>query len=237
MEHPSLVRHEIELEGARVRYAVAGEGPPVALVHGLAGSTRWWNENVGALASRYRVHLVDLPGGVDLARTPEWVRAWLEGVGAAPVALVGHSLGGLVCARVAARWPHLVRQLVLVAPAGVPAGRRLVGYVGPLATTARRSSPRFLRVLAADALRAGPRRLLRTSRDLLADDLRADLRSVTVPTLVVWGEHDELVPRAHAHVFERELANARLVVIPGARHVPMVERPREFEDALLSFLD
>ncbi|HEY7094560.1 MAG TPA: alpha/beta fold hydrolase, partial [Ktedonobacterales bacterium] len=46
-----------------VRYKVAGEtGEPVILVHGLSGSTRWWMENVEALAGQYRVYLVDLPG-------------------------------------------------------------------------------------------------------------------------------------------------------------------------------
>ena len=164
------------------------------------------------------------------------LRRWLEALELERVALVGHSLGGLVCARVAARAPELVERLVLVAPAGVSRRRGLLGHLLPLAATACHSSPGFLRVLAADAVRAGPRALLRSARELLAQDVTHELRDVRAPTLLVWGERDDLVPASLGEVFARELPDARLLVIPGARHVPMVERPREFEDALVSFL-
>src|SRR5262245_60106497 len=57
--------------GYSVRYKVAGrEGKPVILVHGLSGSTRWWAQNVEALAQRHRVFLVDLPGFGAMRRSP-----------------------------------------------------------------------------------------------------------------------------------------------------------------------
>ena len=55
-------RHEVRVGGWPVRYEAAGEGEPVVLVHGLSGSTHWWSRNVQAIAERYRVYLVDLPG-------------------------------------------------------------------------------------------------------------------------------------------------------------------------------
>ena len=50
------------MQGRPVRYQVAGTGEPVILVHGLAGSSGWWRHNVPALAERYAVYTVDLPG-------------------------------------------------------------------------------------------------------------------------------------------------------------------------------
>src|SRR3954468_20361823 len=55
-------RAEAVVSGHRVAYQVAGSGPPVVLVHGLAGSLRWWCRNVAALAEAHTVYLLNLPG-------------------------------------------------------------------------------------------------------------------------------------------------------------------------------
>src|SRR4051794_26940112 len=59
------------VRGRRGRFCVAGDGPPVVLVHGLAGSTRWWSRNLANLAAHHRVYLVDLPGFGTLRRHRE----------------------------------------------------------------------------------------------------------------------------------------------------------------------
>src|SRR5215211_9007083 len=198
-------RHEALVGGLPVRYEAAGEGEPVVLVHGLSGSTRWWSRNVSKLAERYRVYLVDLPGfgrmrrlgrPFVLAEAAAWLSGWMEAVGLQRAHLVGHSMGGYVCLRLAASRPEVVRRLVLVAPAGVPTGRSMLGHLGPLLGAARYATPSFRPVLVRDALRTGPATLWRAARDLLAEDVRDDLRSIMAPTLLVWGERDTLVPPA-----------------------------------------
>jgi pimeloyl-ACP methyl ester carboxylesterase len=73
-----------------VRYEIAGRGEPVVLVHGLSGSTRWRSRNIPALAERYCVYLLDLPGfgamrrlrsRFVLAEAASWLSAWMEAVG------------------------------------------------------------------------------------------------------------------------------------------------------------
>ena len=239
-----LERRECELAGARVRYRVAGEGPPVVLVHGLAGSWRWWEPVVEPLARRLRVHLLDLPGfgsarrePFALADAPAYVRDFAEALGLERPHLVGHSLGGAVCARAAALWPERVDRLLLAAPAGLLERRRALQYALPIASALRHASPRFLPVLAADALRAGVPTLYRAGTQLLGDDgLRGELDRIAAPTLLVWGERDPLVPPQLAEEYERAIPHTRRVVLAGAGHVPMAERPREFADAALEFL-
>jgi pimeloyl-ACP methyl ester carboxylesterase len=58
-----------------------------------------------------------------------------------------------------------------------------------------------------------------------------------MPTLLVWGDRDQLVPLAAADAFTAALPDARLVVVAGAAHVPMLERPDETAAALLDFLE
>ena len=154
---------EIAVGGERVRYRVAGTGRPLVLLHGLAASGRWWRENVERLAEHRMVFLPDLPPRVPLARAPSLLADWLDALELPPIDLVGHSLGGLFAARVAADAPTRVRRLVLVAPAGVPTNRRAAGYVLPLARSVWLAHPRFLRLLAADTVRARPHRVMRTA--------------------------------------------------------------------------
>jgi pimeloyl-ACP methyl ester carboxylesterase len=227
-----------------IRYRVAGEGDPLLLVHGLAGSWRWWAPVLPPLGARREVHLVDLPGfgavrgGRFLLRdAPVLVGALADDLGLPSVDLAGHSLGGLVSARLAAVRPELVRRLVLVAPAGALARSSMRAHLLPLAASALRARPSLNALIAADALRAGPWTLWRAARELLADDLRAELGAIRAPTLLVWGQRDALVPPALAAAFTDAVPDTSLVVLPGVGHVPMVERPQAFADALLEFLD
>jgi len=194
---------------------------------------------------RHRVYLIDLPGfgamrrprrRFVLADAASWISAWMEAVNLRYAHLVGHSMGGYVCARLAARRPEAVRRLALVGPAGVPAGRSMLGHLGPLLSAARHATPSFVPLLVRDALRMGPVTLWRASRDLLAEDVRKDLRRVEAPTLLVWGENDTLVPPAVGTLLREEIPDSRLLVLKRAAYVPMCDRPGEFNAALLAFL-
>jgi pimeloyl-ACP methyl ester carboxylesterase len=245
-ESAGIFEREVWVEGYPIRYEVAGEeGEPVVLVHGLSGSTRWWARNVSALAGRYRVYLLDLPGfgamrrlrrRFALTEAASWLSAWMEAVGLENAHLVGHSMGGYVGIRLAAKRPESVRNLVLVDPAGVPTGRSMLGHLVPLFGAARHATPSFLPVLARDALRMGPFTLWRAARDLLDEDVREDLRSIEAPTLLVWGEKDTLVPPAVGELLRAEIPDSRLLVLRRAAHVPMFDRPEDFNRALLAFL-
>jgi pimeloyl-ACP methyl ester carboxylesterase len=239
-----LEERTCNIDGSSVRYRVAGSGPATVLVHGLAGSWRWWEPVVAPLASRLRIYLVDLPGfgsargqAFVLGDAPSYLRAALAAMGLERPHLVGHSLGGAVCARLAALWPQSVDRLVLAAPAGLLERRRVAQYALPLAAALRHARPAFLRVLLADTLRAGLLTLYRAGTQLLGDDALLDeLSSITAPTMLVWGERDPLVPLRIADEYGRALPDARLVVLAGAGHVAMADRPAEFADALLDFV-
>jgi len=239
-----LDERECVVEGVRVRYRVAGEGPPVVLVHGLAGSSRWWEPVVDDLAAELRVHLVDLPGFGSarrrrfvLADAPSYLRTAIAAFGLERTHLLGHSLGGAVCARVAALWPEVVGRLVLAAPAGLLGRRRPLGYTLSLAATFRRARPALMRRIAVDSLIAGPRTVYRAGTELLGDvNLEAELQGIRSPTLLLWGDRDLLVGREVAEQFAGVIPHASLVMLEGAGHVSMVDRPREFAREVLQFM-
>lgn len=242
----SLVLEErsVEVAGHDVRYRVAGEGPPLVLVHGLSGSSRWWTPVLPELAKRRTVLLVDLPGFGSLGRRSRfvfseasgWLLDWITAAEVGRPSLVGHSMGAAIAVRAAAARPDAFERLVLAAPAGLVA-RPLLAHGVPFALALRHVRPRFGSVLVRDALVAGPRTLLRASFEVANADVRPDLRRVTAPTLVVVGGRDPLVPPAVAEVVRSELAGTQVVVLEEAAHVPMFDRPHEFAEAVLEFLD
>src|SRR5215207_5231286 len=129
-----------------VRYHVGGEGEPLLLLHGLAGSTGNWAELLPDLLQRYRVLAIDLPGHAGSGRLPRGAStadfaavaaAVLEAEALGPALVAGHSFGGLVALRLARSRPELVRGLLLVSPAGIRSATRVAQAIVLASTTIR----------------------------------------------------------------------------------------------------
>lgn len=229
---------QVEFDGIRVRYRLLGEGPPAVLVHGLSGSWRWWSPVSDSLAERRAVYVLDLPRLGRRLRAAElaaWLGRWLQGTGLERVDLVGHSLGGLVAAELAALQPERIRRLALVAPAGIPCGRGLLDRSLRLVETLYDVRER-LPTIVGDAVRTGPLDIMRGVVFVSDRDLRADLAAVRAPSLLVWGERDQLVPTRVAEEWQVALPGSRLVLLPCG-HVPMWEVPDELAACLIAFLE
>ncbi|WP_205695585.1 alpha/beta fold hydrolase [Conexibacter sp. SYSU D00693] len=176
-----------------------------------------------------------------------------------PYDLVGHSMGGAVALELAARRPRVVRRLVLVAPAGLrplpPQVTRASGLAAHRFIAARRRAealadlPWGRRLLmwpgTADPAALPPgevRALLTASRgatrtaDALATvgsaDLREQLRRLPLPVAALWGDGDRIVAPGGMDVVRELRPGAATATVPGAGHIPMVERPAAFVAAL-----
>lgn len=242
-------RTRTRLDGFRLHALHDGSGEPVVLLHGLSGSSRWWRYTVPALTGSYRVHVPELigfgrsRGAVRHPTLPEMAGLlvrWMDAVGIERTHFVGHSMGAQVGVHLAARWPDRIDRLVLSDAAGIPhsLSPSNVLAVGTEFLLPRAwGRPSFLATIATDAARTGPRTLVRAIRGILADDIRPLLPRLDSPTLLVWGEHDPLTPVEDGEAIERLLPRARLVVIEGASHNPMADRPDAFNRELLRFFD
>lgn len=179
----------------------------------------------------------DLPGDVRRHQLTEALSA------EAPVALVGASYGGLVCLDFAARHPELVTDLVLL-DAPLPDhdwSEEVIAYAeeeerlldaGDL-DAATELNLSFWAPTVADRLRP----MTRWSLELEIDEVEEiDLGAVRARTLVAVGEHDKADFHAIAERLARELPEAELVTIPGAGHLPSVERPEATAELVRRFL-
>lgn len=233
----------VRVDGRTVPYRVTGAGPPVVLVHGLAGSWRWWRPCLPALAAAHSVYALDLPGFGDnpgrfsLADAPAFVCGWMAAVGLEAAALVGHSMGAGIVARVAASVPRRVSRLVLVSPA-IDLRTSLFAYAVPLARTALTTAPAFAPTLMLDAMRSGLLGLTRATLEVLSTPVTpAELEALPMPTLLVWGALDPMTPPRGAEPLRARIPDARVHLIPQAGHVPMFDAPAEFARAVLDHLD
>jgi pimeloyl-ACP methyl ester carboxylesterase len=267
-------RH-VDARAVRMRYFVAGEGPPIVLVHGLTGAASNWVDVAPALAERYRVLVPDLPGhgasaplpgAASLAAHAERVYDVCAHESMLPAALVGHSLGGLVALRLAARRPDAVTGLVLAASAGIGStsrraelwlslfgfmrpGKRVEPLRGMLAQrlSVRRavfnrwqvSDPCSLSQAAVHGLLAPARihtDVIGPGRALVRDDPRTDLAAVRCRCLVLWGARDRQVFVDDAFEYARRL-RAPLRVVPDCGHLLIAERPDVCVRAIADFLE
>jgi pimeloyl-ACP methyl ester carboxylesterase len=233
----------LRLGSASIHYQTAGSGPPVVLIHGLGGSARWWMQNISSLAQRFRVFALDLVGFgrsrgcFVLEQAAERVAGWMARLSLPAAAVVGHSMGGWVAARLAADFPERVGKLVLVNAVALPLEFRLTGYLRGLAHGASRLHVPLLSLMVQDALRCGPRTFWRATRQIFAADIRPKLPAIQAPSLIVWGEKDYLIPVDTARALYRSLPGARLAVVKNAGHNVMWDQPEEFNRTVAQFLE
>lgn len=226
----------------------AGSGPPVILIHGLGGSSDWWRHNFEALARDHHVCAIDLIGFsrnrffLKRSRLPlrfEEIAAllarWIETEFGEPAHIIGNSMGGHIAIHLAASRPDVVRSLVLVNSTGIPF------RVAPAEHIRNFFVPRgllsFLLILLRDVFRAGPTSMVLALGRIFRDDARPLMRSLQAPVLLVWGEHDPLVPLLYGKQMLIEMPNARLEIIPRSAHVPMWENPPAFNEVVVAFLE
>jgi pimeloyl-ACP methyl ester carboxylesterase len=182
------------------------------------------------------------------------------------VVLIGNSMGGFVAAETAIQFPERVERLVLVSAAGITSSNlrrepvmvwgRIAMLAGSRGAAEKRMAilrPRLRHAVYSSILRhpsrisaetlweislGAGRSAFRPALEAIVDyDFRDRLGDIRSPTLVVWGEEDMLVPVQDAQEYERQIPAARRLVFEDTGHMPMVERPRTFNDAVLEFMD
>ncbi len=248
----------LQINGLDTHFTEAGQGDPLLLLHGWGTSSESLGPLALALSDSFRVLAVDLPGfGWSQMPPAAWgtgeyadhVERLMQETGTPGAALLGHSFGGRVAIRLAATRPERVSRLVLVASAGVRPKRRAGYYVR---VAAHKLARRFFslpgwgasgrRMIAKMSERAGSRdyRAAGPMRPTLVrvvnEDLVSLLAAVRAPTLILWGDRDQEVPRSAMEIMAARIPQARLQVFEGAGHFPFLDRPELFGKSVREFL-
>lgn len=256
----------LAVAGTIMAYREEGRGPLLLFVHGFPLDHTLWLDQVAALATRWRCVAVDLRGFGDsgavsggpltMELMADDLAALVAGLGEERADVVGLSMGGYVALALWERHPTLIRSLTLAdtrAEADSPDGRRrreemarsvvergtgwLAGEMieALLAPGASLEARARLRSMVEGTRYETVVAALYGMRDRA--DRRDLLGTIEVPTLVVVGSEDRLMPPAASRELAGAIPGARLVEISGAGHLPPIERPAGLAGALEAFLD
>lgn len=258
---------QVDVRGIRLAVVLGGEGVPVVLLHGFPLSSAIWDPIRPSLESACRLVTPDLRGmgrserpvgAYSMDSLAEDVLHLADALGLERFVLGGHSMGGYVTLRFAARWPERLAGLIFVgskAEADPPPGRivrqeaiaeigrygaerYLEGFVPRLVgRTSHQEHPELLPRLGA-IVAGTPAHVLQACQQGMLErpDSTALLPQLDMPSLVVVGEEDTFVPLATAQAMAAALPQGRLAVISGAGHTPSLERPVQTASAIFSFL-
>jgi pimeloyl-ACP methyl ester carboxylesterase len=252
----------IDINGFATRVWRKGSGPRIGFLAGFGGLPKWV-PFLDRLAETRTVMVPSLPGfpGGDRGHTAldshlDWVlavRDLIDKAGLAGADLVGSSVGASFAAEVAAIWPEKVARLALIAPFGLydandpaadPWAQRADDIPGLL--TARPEVYKALKEMPAGANSIEwpieqTRAAEATARifwPLGNTRLQRRLPLIKAPTLILWGEHDRLLPRSYAGVMADAIgAKSEIRIIAGAGHLAELDKPNEVAAAVLDFMD
>ena len=270
----------VPIHGHEVGYRMAGSGPALLLIHGIAGSSTTWREVMPTLAGRFTVVAPDLighghsakpVGDYSLGAHASGMRDLLGALGIERATVVGQSFGGGVALQLAYQHPEICERLVLVDSGGLgrevswmlrfmtlPGTEYLMPVLFPsfvrergnqLSRQLHRRGLRMGRVaemwnayasLTESANRPAFVRTLRGVIDPGGQTVSANDRlylAAQLPTLIVWGGQDTIIPVSHAYAAHDAIPGSRLEIIPEAGHFPHVEDPEAFLTVLLDFID
>lgn len=234
-------------EGARIRYATYGSGPPVILLHGGLGHSGNWGYQVPALvAGGYRAVLIDSRGHGRSTRDARPfsyelmacdVLAVMDALRLPEAVLAGWSDGAVVALILAMKAKARVAGVFFFACAMDPSGLKEVEPSPLLSRCFGRHANDYGRLSSTpdgfkeftDAVDL----MMRTQPNYAPHELAA----VGVPVAIVQSERDEFITHEHGAYLARTIPNAELVVLPGVSHFAPLQRPAQFNAALLAFAE
>jgi pimeloyl-ACP methyl ester carboxylesterase len=255
----------LELNGIRLRYRVEGSGDWMVLIHGVGGRLEQWDQFVALLDGKYRTLRFDLRG-MGKSSKPEgpysiddFVRdafGMTEALGVDRCILAGCSLGALVAQGYALAHPEKLEKLILLAgiagrspeekrmvqerlsivAGGIPGEHFENSVVRWFTDEFRAQHPEVIAAYAASNRENDPKAYAAAYAVLANTDFVDRLHEITVPTLIIAGEHDKGSNPRMAHLMHEKISGSQVCILPKLRHSLLIEGPRQVLDVVEPFL-
>lgn len=264
MVQPLPPQQTVTVHGHQIAYYQKGKGSVVILIHGLGADSRHWAANIDALSQNFQVIALDQIGygqsdkpmmRYTVENFSDYLHGFMQALKIPQASLVGNSLGGWVALEFTIRHPQMVEKLVLVDAAGLRPTAALKWPEGERKALSLLNIHWFFDLMAANKEWAttdlGPDAFERhvqngdsyTVASSVAEMFTGrafedkKLAKVHVPTTIIWGRDDMLIPLAMGKQFHQGIKGSQLIVMDGTGHIPMVGKPAEFNDAVGKFLN
>ena len=231
------------------------------ILHGWQSSREKWQKVKEYLEKDgIRVIAPDLPGfkkenqlkkAWNLDDYVGWVKQFIEKNTDGPLVLLGHSFGGRVAIKFAAKYPEKLRGLILVSAAGITPRPKIkikifwgfskIGHLIfslPILKPFRPYAEKVVYFLAGEKdYRFIEQAFLRqTFKKVISENLTLFLRQIKTPTLIIWGEKDKMTPLKDAYVMKEKISGSNLEVLKNIGHLPYLESPELLSRKIIDFL-
>lgn len=254
---------KVQVNGIKLGYDVLGEdGYPIVLIHGLGLDRTIWKEMASRYLWNYKVLLPDIrghgesdapPGTYAMALLADDLALLLDSLGIEKAVVCGHSMGGYITLAFAAGYPERLAGMGLVTSrAGADSEQKRMGRYQMCEEVQKRGAVALAENLAprltSDAVivqkayeliaRTPTQGMIGTLKGLAERPDRRDLLpTITVPAIVAAGEADQIVNLDDARAMASAFPNGQFLSIPGAGHMPMLEKPEQLGQGLVDLLD
>ena len=243
-----------EQEPAFKTVEMGDQGPDLVLLHGLFGALSNWDSVQPLMAEYSKTIALSLPllsahrSEVKVKALAMYAEYFVRSRNFAPVSLCGNSLGGHVALRLYLAAPQLVDCLVLTATSGlyehsvdalpVRPGREFVEehMKKVFANHEFVTEEAIMEIVRILEDRGRVLNLIHAARSAKKDNLKDLLGTIKVPTLLLWGEDDQVTTMEVAEMFHKLIPNSQLVSIKNCGHAPMIEHPEWFSEEVKKFL-
>jgi len=252
----------LDLPDGRLRYVCEGEGAHnVILIHGFGGDIDNWLFNIGALSEKATVYALDLPGHgqsfkepikPDFADMAGVLVAFMDALNIDKAHLIGHSMGGAIALEVAHQHEGRVSGLSLIASAGLGQEINMDYIHGFIAAGSRKELKPVLEKLFVDSSLVSRKMVddmlkykrldgvgtaLTTIAAQFTDggqqSLPAYQLGAAIPTLIIWGAKDQILPPEHG---KNAASHARLELFDDAGHMPQMEKANAVNELLIKHI-
>ena len=254
---------KIKVGNLDIRYFTGGKGEPLVVVHGGAGGgAKEWIQSMTELCQHFTVYVPDLPGfglsqpvcgNHDINEFVDFLNCFTSCLRLESFHLAGHSMGGGIALRYTVKFRHRVKKLVLINSIGI--GKDIAVWVrltssSTLCRSLGLAFATLLRVVKwavntvyapfrfvnplplAAVLLGASMAIFRQESALLVPQLAA----LMIPTLLVWGAKDKIVPVSNAHAAARLIPSCQIHIFEDGGHSVYKEKVKEFTHLLSGFL-
>jgi len=245
-----------EIDGLKINYRIIGEGQPILVLHGWGSQSEKW-QKAGELLKekKFQIIIPDLPG---FGKSQEPFQPWnlddyfnflgkfVQFLKLKKFHLLGHSFGGAVAVKYALKFPEKIEKLILIAPAlyrrdslKTKFWRKIakiskIFSFGPFYCQSRKIFYKFFIGKSDYPYAKGI--MKETYLKIIKEDLSGLLEKIQIPTLIIWGEKDDIKNIKEAYLINEKIKNSELKTIPEVGHSPHLEVPEILTKIILEFL-
>ncbi len=247
----------IKEDGVDVFYRINGveNKPAIIFIHGLAGDSRFFHNQLKYFGNSYKTVAIDLPGhgrssfvsGQTIEIYNRSIEAVLKKENITSYILAGHSMGGVICIENYLRHKDKIKAMILVSTSStIPVSKTLIdASINDFDKFFNKMLPRIFHKKAGIFILAAQKNITKDQKRIITGDLRlcSDIKytdkldEITVPVLLIANKFDRMIPSYMTEDMKWKIKDSKLVVFNDEGHVPFFENSTEFNEEVKTFIE